>query len=205
MHNLWERHAVPYLVRLACGASSIERQRVKVIPPIAGRVLEIGIGSGLNLPHYAPERVTEVVGVDPSPALLRDAAAVAAKLSLPVRLELGSAERLPVEDASVDAVVVTYALCSVPDLDRALAEVRRVLRPEGALHFCEHGLAPDANVRRWQARIEPVWMRIGGGCHLTRPIPALLEAAGYSIVALDTMYLPGLRILNWNTWGVARP
>ena len=168
-------------------------------------MLEIGVGSGLNLPHYDPREVSEVIGIDPSEALLADAERVARDLDLDVTLDVASADRLPVEDESVDSVVVTYTLCSVPDLDAALLEVRRVLRKEGSLYFCEHGLAPDEEVRRWQARLEPVWKRIGGGCHLTRPIPELLEAAGLSVDSLETMYLPGMRFMTWNTWGVATP
>lgn len=175
------------------------------MPGARGRVLEIGVGSGLNLPHYDAASVAEVVGIDPSAELLREAERVARRLPLPIRLHVGSAEDLPFDDASFDSVVITYTLCSVPSLDRALAEVRRVLRPDGAVYFCEHGRAPDAGVRRVQALLEPAWKRLAGGCHLTRDTPAALERAGFAIEELDTMYLPGARFMNWNAWGVARP
>ena len=199
----WDRFVLPRLVNWACGVRSVDRQRAKVIPRARGRVLEIGIGSGLNFPHYDPEAVTEVVGVDPSAPLLEDARRAAGSALVPVTLEEGTAEALPVADASVDTVVTTYTLCSVPDVDRALSEVRRVLCAGGALLFCEHGLAPDEQVRRWQRRLTPVWKRIGGGCNLDLPVPGLLEAAGFHVDDLETMYLPGLRFMNFNYWGLA--
>jgi ubiquinone/menaquinone biosynthesis C-methylase UbiE len=173
---------VPYRCRLAAGAE--------------GRVLEIGVGSGLNLPFYASS-VTQLIGLDPSSKLLsmaRDAAGVA---KLPVRLLEGSAEEIPLEASSVDTVVTAWTLCSVPDVVRALAEVRRVLTPSGRLLFVEHGLSPDARVRRWQDRLTPLWKRVGGGCHLNRPIGQLIENSGLRIEQMHTGYMKGPRPMTF--------
>jgi len=202
--GLWERYVVPRLVRAACGQRPVERQREKIVPRATGRVLEIGIGSGLNLPHYDAERVESVTGVDPSPELTGDAIALAAELSLNLTVHTTTAERIPEEDASFDTVLVTYALCSIPDIDAALLEMRRVLKSDGALLFVEHGEAPNASVRRVQKLLNPMWKRIGGGCNLHRPIPALLDHAGFNVEDLETLYLPGPRWLNYNYWGLAR-
>lgn len=202
--GLWNQYVVPQLIRRACGVRAVERQRTKVVPHARGRVLEVGVGSGLNLRHYNASTVDHVVGLDPSPALLRVAQQAARGVQLPVTLLQGDAQRLPLDDASVDSVVVTYTLCSVPDVQAALAEVARVLAPGGRLHFCEHGWAPDSNVQRWQQRLAPLWKHVGGGCHLTRDIPVLLATAGFEVDGLETMYLPGLRFMTYNTWGQAR-
>lgn len=203
--SLWRRHVLPHLVRSACGARSVERQREKIVPRATGRVLEIGAGGGMNLPFYDPTRVEHVLGVDPSEPLLEDARRAAAHVTPAVTLVRGTAESLPAEDDSIDTVLVTYTLCSVDDLDRALAEVRRVLKPDGRLLFCEHGLAPDPEVRLWQRRLGPVWRRIGGGCRLDRDLPRLVENAGFAIDDLETLYLPGLRFMTFNYWGAATP
>lgn len=196
---------MPHLVRWACGANPVRRQRAKIIPTARGRVLELGVGSGLNLPHYDPERVDQVLGLDPSPGLLDSARDAARAAPFEVELVEGSAERLPFEDAGFDTVVVTYSLCSIPDVGAALAEARRVLRPDGALLFIEHGLAPDAEVARWQRRLDRYWTVCAGGCHLDRDMPRLIEAAGFAVESLESIYLPGVRWLNYNVWGTAHP
>lgn len=203
--SFWEERVLPPLTKWACGQRSVNRQRAKLVPRARGRVLELGVGAGFNLPHYDRDLVDEVIGVDPSAALRRDAVAQAAGLELPVQVLDGRAEALPVDAGSIDSVVVTFTLCTVPDVDRALAEVRRVLAPGGAVYFCEHGLAPDKRVRAAQRLIEPAWKRAGGGCHLTRDAPAAFTRAGFDLEGLESMYLPGLRPLTWNTWGIARP
>jgi len=181
------------------------RQREKVVPRARGRVLEVGIGSGLNLPFYDPAKVTKLWGLDPSPEMTRMAEEQARSLRFEVEFIGLPGDAIPLDDRSVDTVLVTYTLCTIPDTTPALQQMRRVLRPGGELIFCEHGTAPDASVRRWQNRLNPIWKRFSGGCHLNRPIPALIEAGGFRIERLDTMYLPGWRPANFNYWGTAVP
>lgn len=179
------------------------RQREKVIPRARGRVLELGVGSGLNLPYYDPDRVQRVFALDPSTELWSLAQTRVAASPLELEFLEAGAEAVPLDDNSVDTVVATYTLCTLPDVAMALAEVRRVLRPRGELVFCEHGVAPDRGVRRWQNRLNPAWRRLAGGCHLNRDIPLLLAEAGFRIGDLETMYLPGWRPATFNYWGVA--
>lgn len=198
----YDRHLLPYLVDFACGLSPVARQRRKVVPRATGRVLEIGIGTGLNLAFYDQGRVEQLVGIDPAPEMHALARKRSRRLGLPVELLQLSAEELPVPSGSFDTVVCTYTLCSVQAPDQALREMRRVLRPGGRLLFAEHGLAPDAPVARWQARLEPYWSRIAGGCHLTRDVPRLLEQAGFS-ARMETGYLAWPRALTFNYVGEA--
>ncbi|MCB9525066.1 MAG: class I SAM-dependent methyltransferase [Myxococcales bacterium] len=202
--RLYDRWLLPPLTHWACSARPITRQRQKVVPLAHGQVLEIGVGSGLNLPHYDPARVQRLWGLDPSHGMLGRARRLAARLSLPVEWLPLSAAGVPLPDASVDTVVMTYTLCTVPDPAVVLAEVRRVLRPEGRLLFSEHGLDPDAAVARWQRRLEPLWRPCAGGCHLTRDAEALLQASGFAVEAAR-VNLPGLAVLRHQVWGVARP
>ena len=201
----WERFVVPRLIEWACAARPVTRQRRKVVPQARGRILEIGVGSGLNLSHYDAAQTESVMGIDPSPQLLAKAEIAARDISFPVSLVQGSAEHLPVDAGSIDTVVVTFSLCSIPDIEGALREARRVLRRDGTLLFAEHGLAPDESVARWQRRLDPYWTRCGGGCHLDRDIPGVIETAGFSFETLETIYLPGPRVLNFNYWGTAKP
>lgn len=206
MRESWyERHILPFVIDLACGVKPVRRQRAKVVPLAHGRVLEVGIGSGLNMPYYDRSRVAAIVGLDPSPGMRRRAAARIARAGLAVEFVGLSAEKIPLPDATFDSVLMTYTLCSIPDPVAALEEMRRVLKPEGRLIYCEHGRAPDAPVRRWQDRLTPLWRRIGGGCHLNRDIAALLAAGGFACDDVQTMYLPGLRPLTYNYWGEAIP
>ena len=167
------------------------------------RVLEVGIGTGLNLPWYNPTRVSRITGLDPALALHPRAQRRIAAAGLPVELVGLSAEQIPRPDASFDTVVVTYTLCTIPDPVAALREMRRVLVPGGRLLFCEHGRAPDAGVARWQDRLQPLWGPLAGGCHLNRDIPALLQAGGFASPDLQTRYLPGPRVMTFNYWGQA--
>jgi ubiquinone/menaquinone biosynthesis C-methylase UbiE len=202
-HNWYERHVLPWLVDIACSVQPVWRQRQKVVPLAQGRVLEIGIGTGLNLEHYDQARIEKIVGLDPGLEMHPKARRRSRQAGLEVELVGLSAERIPYDDRSFDTVLVTYALCTIADPLAALKEMRRVLKPGGRLVFCEHGLAPDASVRRWQARLTPLWARVAGGCHLDRDIPGLLKAAGFRSVDIEQMYLPGPRPLTCNYWGTA--
>jgi len=203
--GLYSKYILPKVVHFACGLKPNMRQRAKVVPRAHGRVLEIGIGSGLNLPYYDATKVSKVWGLDPSPEMTQMARRAAASLPFEVEFIGLPGDEIPLEDRSIDTVVVTYTLCTIPDTAAALRQISRVLRPGGELIFCEHGAAPDASVRRWQDRLNPVWTRLGGGCNLNRPIPALIEAGGFRIKELDTMYLPGWRPASFNYWGAAVP
>jgi ubiquinone/menaquinone biosynthesis C-methylase UbiE len=201
--NWYDRHVLPYLIDFACGLEPIGKQREKVVPLATGRVLEVGFGSGLNLGYYDKARVQRVVALDPALEMHRLARKRVARSALPVELVGLSAERVTYPDASFDTVVVTYSLCSIPDPAAALREMRRVLKPGAKLLFCEHGLAPDEVVRRWQRRLNPLWSRLGGGCRLDRDVPALLGAAGFRLLDLQAAYLPGPRPVMFNYWGSA--
>lgn len=201
----YERHVLPHLLDLACNVKPVQRQRQRVVPLATGRVLELGIGSGLNLAHYDGSAVTELVGVDPAAQSRRRMQERIAASGLRVELIGLSAEKIPLPDASFDSVVMTYTLCSIAEPVAALIEARRLLKPTGRLLFCEHGRAPDESVRRWQGRINPWWQRIAGGCHLDRDIPALLAQAGLSISDLHAGYIKGPRPFAYNYWGCAAP
>jgi ubiquinone/menaquinone biosynthesis C-methylase UbiE len=203
--GLYSRYILPRVVNFACGLKPNMRQREKVVPHARGRVLEVGIGSGLNLPFYDSANVTKVWGLDPAPEMTRIAERAARSLPFEVEFIGLPGDEIPLEDGSVDTVVVTYTLCTIPDTTAALRQMSRVLRPGGELIFCEHGAAPDARVRRWQDRLNPLWKRLGGGCNLNRTIPALIEAGGFRIKRLDTMYIPGWRPASFNYWGTAVP
>lgn len=190
--SFYSARVLPPLIDLVMRHGDLAAYRRRVVPAAEGRVLEIGIGSGLNLPFYGPG-VREIVGLDPSLPLLRMAEKQSAGGAIPVRMLEGAAEAIPLEDASVDTVVTTWTMCSIPDPDAALAEVRRVLKPSGALLFVEHGRAPEASVARWQDRLTPLWRPISGGCHLNRPIDALIRRSGFTIPDLCVGFMPGPR------------
>lgn len=193
---------LPYLLDFACGLAPIARQRRKVIPRASGRVLEIGIGTGLNLAYYDRAKVKSLVGIDPAVEMHSLARRRSAQHGVPVELLQLSAEQLPVSSRSVDCVVCTYSLCSIASPGDALREMHRVLKPGGKLLFAEHGLAPDQAVARWQARIEPYWRRIAGGCHLTRNVPELLREAGFS-ATFEARYVAWPKSLAFNFVGEA--
>jgi ubiquinone/menaquinone biosynthesis C-methylase UbiE len=177
--------------------------RHRLLSAADGRVLEIGVGSGLNFPHYG-KNATYVIGLDPSAKLLSMAGALTIGVSPAIELLRGSAEAIPLRDETVDTLVTTWTLCSIPQVVHALSEMRRVLKPTGRLLFVEHGRSPDANVRRWQDRLTPLWKRIGGGCHLNRAIGELIEAAGFRVERLDTGYMKGPRPMTFMYEGCAR-
>jgi ubiquinone/menaquinone biosynthesis C-methylase UbiE len=201
--NWYEQHVLPYLIDFACGIKPVRRQRRKVVPLAQGQVLEIGIGTGLNLEYYDKTRIEKIVGLDPGLEMHHLAQKRVAKSGMTVELVGLSAEEIPFDASTFDTVVVTYTLCTIPDPVAALKEMRRVLKAGGRLIFCEHGLAPDPAVRRWQDRLTPLWSKIAGGCQLNRDIPALLQTAGFRCQYMETMYLPGPRPLTYNYWGTA--
>ena len=199
----YDRYVLPYLIDIACNIKAVRRQRRKVVPLARGLVLEIGIGTGLNLEYYDKNTVERIVGLDPGLAMHHLAQKRVEQAGLTVELVGLSAEMVPFAAGTFDTVVVTYSLCTIPDPAAALKEMRRVLKGGGKLIFCEHGLAPDSSVRRWQDRLTPLWSRLAGGCHLNRDIPALLKEAGFRSEDMETMYLPGPRLLTYNYWGTA--
>ena len=202
--SFYDKYILPHFLNCACGTKPIQYQREKVVPLATGLVLEIGIGSGLNIPFYNTAKVTRVLGLDPSEELNRMARKVAEEKGLAVEFILGGAEAIALPDNHVDTVLVTYTMCTIPQVAEANKEINRVLKPKGKLIFCEHGLAPDANVSKWQNRIDPYWGKIAGGCHLNRNIPALISAAGFKIESMDQMYLPGTpKFAGYNYWGTA--
>ena len=201
--GFYSKYILPKVVHVTCSMKPNMRQREKVVPLAHGRVLEIGIGSGLNLPYYDASNVTKVWGLEPSPDMTRMAERAARAVPFDVEFIGLPGEEIPLEDDSVDTVLITYTLCTIPDTQPALRQMARVLKPGGKLTFCEHGAAPDPSVRRWQDRINPIWKRLGGGCHLNRAIPELIEEGGFRITGMETMYIPGWRPASFNYWGAA--
>ena len=203
--GFYQDQIVPLLINWSMRQKNLAAYRARIIPAAEGRVLEIGIGSGLNLPFYS-RNVARVIGLEPSPRLLAMARRVERNGSNgSVEFIEGSAEAIPLQDASVDTVVTTWTLCSIPDALRALCDMRRVLRPGGHLLFVEHGRAPDPNVIWWQDRLTPVWKRLGGGCHLNRAIGTLIESAGFQFDRLETGYMRGPKPMTFMYEGSARP
>lgn len=202
--GFYRESVVPHLIRMAMKKREVTPYRRQLIPQALGCVLEIGIGSGLNLPFYGP-RVTRVLGLDPSPRLLELAGQYRGSTAFPLELVRGTAEAIPVRTGSVDTVVSTWTLCSVPDAGRALAEMRRVLKPAGRLLFVEHGLTPEPDLQRWQRRLTPLWQRVTGGCRLDRKVDDLIVQAGFDIETLATGYARGPKLTTFFYQGAASP
>lgn len=202
--KFYDEKILPHLIDFACSTKPTRKQREKIVPLAEGEVLEIGFGSGLNLPFYDPRKVTRIWGLEPSAGMRQKARAVLDASRLDVEFIDLPGESIPLETGSVDTVLVTYSLCTIPDAVAALEEMRRVLKPAGSLLFCEHGAAPDRSVRRWQRRLNPAWRRVAGGCNLDRDIPGLISKGGFELVADERMYVPGVRMLSYNYWGRAR-
>ncbi|MEM7766966.1 MAG: class I SAM-dependent methyltransferase [Pseudomonadota bacterium] len=205
--GLWDRYAVPALVSSACATKPIMQQREKVVPKATGRVLELGCGSGTNFDYYNTAEVERLFAIDPAPGMIKRARKTLEGHPLAGKTDLieTGAEAVPLEDNSVDTAIITFVLCTIPDWQAALTEVRRVLKPSGRILFSEHGLAPDEDIAKWQRRIEPVWKRLAGGCHLTRDTGALLRSAGFRFEDTETMYLPSTpKIAGFVSWGAAR-
>jgi ubiquinone/menaquinone biosynthesis C-methylase UbiE len=194
---------MPRVTHFLCSAKQVRRQREKIVPLAEGRVLEVGIGTGLNLPLYTAGKVQHLWGLDPSKESWTLAQPTVAQTEFEVEFIEAPADEIPLDDKSADTVLVTYTLCSIDKILPALGEMRRVLKQGGRLIFCEHGAAPDEDVRRWQNRLNPIWKRVAGGCNLNLPIPFVLESAGFKIREMDTMYIPGWKPACFNYWGTA--
>lgn len=206
MPNLWEKYAVPKLIRFACAQPAVMKDRSKIVPQADGDVLELGCGGGINLQFYDRAKVTKLTGLDPSAELLEYTRREASEHGFEMEICDGIGEAMPFADASFDTVLTTFTLCSVQDGGRVLAEMRRVLKPGGKILFLEHGRAPDKGPEKWQRRIEPVWKHIAGGCHLHRPVSKLFEIHGYALAKNDGHYAPKTpRWLGWMEFGEARP
>jgi ubiquinone/menaquinone biosynthesis C-methylase UbiE len=202
--GFYKEHIVPCLIHLSMRQRRLEPYRSRVVTVASGRVLEIGIGSGLNLPFYR-QGIIQIIGLDTSPKLLEMVREGTRRTSTPLELIEASAEDIPIDDRSIDTVVTTWTLCSIPDAPRALAEMRRVLKPGGRLLFVEHGRAPEPRVQWWQDHLTPAWKYVSGGCHLNRAIGDLIQNAGFHIERLDTDYMPGPKMMTFMYEGSARP
>jgi ubiquinone/menaquinone biosynthesis C-methylase UbiE len=201
--GVYERYFLPRLIGCACGTKPIERQRAKIVPLASGVVVDMGLGSGTNLPHYDATKVTKIIAIEPNPAMLTRGREDWRK-DIHIEAHVSGAEATGLRDASVDTVIFTYALCTIPDTAGALSEAKRILKPDGQLLFCEHGAAPDAKVARTQRTIELFWKLLAGGCHLTRDTTAMLNDSGFTCTQVDQMYLPGTpRFAGYNVWGIA--
>jgi SAM-dependent methyltransferase len=203
LFGLYERFVLPRFIGCACGAKPIAKQRAKLIPRAYGVVVDMGFGSGTNLPFLDASKVEKVIAVEPSASMLAWQRAER-RTDIVVEEVVAGAEATGLPDACADTILFTYALCTIPDYADALAEAKRLLKPGGQILFCEHGLAPDADVARLQRRIEPVWKAIAGGCHLTRNTQTMLEASGFVCAEVNDMYLPNTpRFAGYNVWGRA--
>jgi ubiquinone/menaquinone biosynthesis C-methylase UbiE len=203
--SFYEERVLPHLINCACSANPNKKQREKIVHLAEGDVLEVGIGSGLNLPYYSKDKVRKIWGLEPSEGMRRKAQPLVEESGIDVEFIDLPGEEIPLEADSVDTVLITYTLCTIPDVPAALEGMRRVLKPGGTLLYCEHGIAPDENVRKWQHRLNKPWSKFAGGCNMNRDIIGLLEEGGFGITNDERMYIPGPKILNYNFWGSAKP
>lgn len=203
--GIYDRYILPRIIELGCGMEVMQAQRQRIVPRARGRVLEVGIGPGHNLAFYDPALVEHVTGIDPSEPLLVRARERSAAVGFPVDLLAQGGEDILLPDGSIDTVLVTFTLCTIPDVEQSLVQMRRVMKPEGSLIFCEHGRSPDAGVHRWQDRVNPLWKKLFGGCHLNRDMPVLIRNAGFSMEFLESDYLEDTpRIAGYRYLGIAR-
>ena len=203
--SFYDKYILPKFLNCACGSKPINYQREKIVPLAEGTVLDVGIGSGLNIPYYNKSKIKCLYGLDPSIELLNLAKSLAKKNELEIEFLECGAEAIPLPNDSIDTVVITYTLCTIPDTQLSNQEIMRVLKPNGKLLFCEHGLAPDINIAKWQKRINPIWNKIAGGCNLNRDIPKLIRSSGFKISNMEEMYLPSTpKFAGYNYWGVAK-
>lgn len=202
--GFYSRYILPHFINCACGTRPIQRQRAKVAPLVEGVVLELGFGSGHNMTFLDPARIEKLYAVEPEKGMRALSAKAAAHAPFPIEVRGETAETLAIPEQSVDTLLLTYVVCTIPDPVSALRASRKFLKPGGRVVFCEHGLAPDADVQKTQRSVEPLWKRLAGGCHLTRDIPALIRESGYAIDHMDQMYLPKTpRFAGFNVWGTA--
>lgn len=205
IRDLYNRYLLPHFIDMAAGVAPLERQRKVVVPKARGRVLEVGFGTGRNLPFYDASRVTKIVGLEPSEAMRRIGRRRIRESGLEITLVDAVAEEMPFENGSFDTVLLTFTLCSVEEPLMALREIRRVIRPDGRLLFCEHGRSPNVFVSQWQDLLTPWWKRVSGGCHLNRDVVKLLQTVGFECPVLDRFYATKLRPWTWITRGEAIP
>ena len=204
--SFYEKYILPRFLNCACASKPITYQRKKVVPLAEGKILEVGIGSGLNLPFYNKSKIEEIWGIDPSEELNAMAKKVAIKEDINVNFITSSAEDIPFPNDYFDTVLITYTMCTIPSVLQANKEIRRVLKHNGKMIFCEHGVSPDENIKKWQKRLNSIWGKIAGGCNINRNIPVLIKSSGFKIVEMDEMYLPKTpRIAGYNYWGYAKP
>ena len=203
--SLYDKYILPKVLNCTCGSKPISYQRKKVVPLAKGKILDIGIGSGLNIPFYDLSKIDKIYGLDPSSELIKIAKKMAVKKNISIEFLLCGAEDIPLSNNSIDTVLITYSMCTIPEVLKANYEMLRVLKPDGRLIFCEHGLAPDKSVAKWQKRINPVWGKIAGGCNLDRDIPNLISSSGFKILSIEEMYLPSTpKFAGYNYWGIAQ-
>ncbi len=205
MTHLYNKYILPRITHALCASRPNMKQREKIVPLADGRVLEIGVGSGLNIRYYDTDKVDHLFALDPSEEMWSFAKENISDHPLEVEYIKGMAEEIPMATNSTDSIVITYTLCTLPDLQSSFSEMRRVLKPNGKLLFCEHGMAPDKSIQRWQNMLNPIWKRLGGGCNLNRNIPQLISDGAFEIKQIDTMYIPGFKPASYNYWGVAKP
>ena len=204
LKDLYEKMVLPKLCDKCCGTKPINYQRKKVVPLAKGVVLEVGIGSGLNIPFYNKNNIEKIIGLDPSEELNVLAKRVADDNGIQIDFLINGAEDIDLPDNSVDTILITYTLCTIPNLDKSMSEMKRVLKPGGKFIFCEHGIAPDMNIIKWQRRINPIWGIFFGGCNINRNIPKIISESGFNISNLNQMYLPSTpKIVGYNYWGEA--
>ncbi len=203
--SFYDKYILPKVLNCTCASKPIRYQRDKIVPLAEGVVLDVGIGSGLNIPFYNKSKINYLYGLDPSKELLDIAKSIANENQLEVDFLQCSAESIPLPDRSIDTVLITYTMCTIPDVALSNSEIMRVLKDDGKLLFCEHGLAPDKNIAKWQKRINPLWGKIAGGCNLNRDIPKLISSSGFKISNMEEMYLPSTpKFAGYNYWGVAK-
>ena len=202
--SLYEKYALLKILDCCCSTKPVNYQRNKIVPLAKGKVLEIGIGSGLNMPYYIGSSVEKIIGLDPSEELNEIALKKAKDTKLNIDFILNGAEEISLPNNSIDTVLVTYTLCTIPQVSEALNEMKRVLKDDGMFLFCEHGIAPDKNIVNWQNRINPLWGKLFGGCNINRDIPKIIQQSGLKINKLEQMYLPSTpKIVGYNYWGMA--
>jgi ubiquinone/menaquinone biosynthesis C-methylase UbiE len=200
----YEKYLLPKLLDKCCSTKPINYQRNKIVPCVKGTVLEIGIGSGLNIPYYDKLNINKVYGLDPSAELCEMAKMTASDHQIDINFLIDGAEEIKLSSNTIDTILITYTLCSIPNLNESLKEIKRVMRPDAKILFCEHGIAPDLNIRKWQNRINPLWSKMFGGCNINRDIPLILSDSGFKVNNLQQMYLPSTpKIVGYNYWGTA--